>query len=134
MLGGTMLAGRLIMITWPILDEKASKALHKDKDSDQRKIRNTTLEEVRPAKNISKNPWSFLELCLLQIEVLPSHKLQDHAWETESFWIKRKKTPQRDVATINWVFDKHVRRVWFKERFTSKKIWKMTSNIGKATF
>ena len=40
-----------------------------------------TLSEVKPVENISKNPQSFLEISPMQKEVLPSHKLQDHACE-----------------------------------------------------
>ena len=39
------------------------------------------LSEVKPVKNISKNLQSFLEISLVQKEVLPSQKLQDHAYE-----------------------------------------------------
>ena len=40
--------------------------------------RGETLSEVKPVENISKNLQSFLEI---QKEVLPSHKLQEHAYE-----------------------------------------------------
>ena len=40
-----------------------------------------TLSEAKPVKNISKNLESFLEISLVQKEVLPSHKLRDHAYE-----------------------------------------------------
>ena len=43
--------------------------------------RSKILSEVKPVKNISKNLNSFLERSLLQKEVLPSHKLQDHKCE-----------------------------------------------------
>ena len=39
------------------------------------------LSEVKQVKNISKNLQSFLELSPVQKEVLPSHKLRDHAYE-----------------------------------------------------
>ena len=42
---------------------------------------NKTLNEVKPVENISKNPQSFLEISPVQKEVLPSYKLQDHAYE-----------------------------------------------------
>ena len=42
---------------------------------------NKTLSEVKPVENISKNPQSFLEISLVQKELLPSRKLQDHAYE-----------------------------------------------------
>ena len=41
--------------------------------------RSKALSEVKPVKNISKNPLSFLEISPVQKEVLSSHKLQDHA-------------------------------------------------------
>ena len=37
--------------------------------------RSKTLSEVKPVKNISKNLQMFLEISLVQKEVLPSHKL-----------------------------------------------------------
>ena len=43
--------------------------------------RNKTLSEVKPVKNISKNPQSFFEISLMQKEVLLLHELQDHAYE-----------------------------------------------------
>ena len=43
--------------------------------------RSKTLSEVKPIKNICKNPESFLEISLVQTEVLPSYKPQDHAYE-----------------------------------------------------
>ena len=36
---------------------------------------------VKPVENISKNLQNFLEISPVQIEVLPSHKLQDYAYE-----------------------------------------------------
>ena len=35
-----------------------------------------TMREAKPVKDTSKNPQSFLEVSLVQKEVLPSHKLQ----------------------------------------------------------
>ena len=43
--------------------------------------RNKTLGEIKPVENISKNLQSFLEISHVQKEVLPSHKLRDHAYE-----------------------------------------------------
>ena len=43
--------------------------------------RSKTLSEVKPVKKISKNPHSFLEISPMQSEILPLHKLQDHAYE-----------------------------------------------------
>ena len=39
------------------------------------------VNEEKPVKNLSKNPQSFLEISPVQKEVLPLHKLQDHAYE-----------------------------------------------------
>ena len=38
-----------------------------------------TQSEVKLVENISQNPQSFLEISLIQKEVLLSHKLQDYA-------------------------------------------------------
>ena len=43
--------------------------------------RSKTLSEVKPVENIIKNLQSFLEISPMQKEVLPSHNLQDHAYE-----------------------------------------------------
>ena len=43
--------------------------------------RSKTLSEVKSIENINKNPQSFLEISPVQKEDLPSHKLQDHAYE-----------------------------------------------------
>ena len=43
--------------------------------------RSKTLDEVKPVKNISKNPQSFLEMSPVKKEVLLSQKLQDNAYE-----------------------------------------------------
>ena len=39
------------------------------------------MSKVKPAKNISKNLQSFLEISPVQMEVLPSQKLWVHANE-----------------------------------------------------
>ena len=46
--------------------------------------RSKTLSEVKPVENINKNLQSFLEISLVQKEVL-SHKLGDHAYEYYCF-------------------------------------------------
>ena len=46
-----------------------------------REKRSKTLSEVKPVKKISTNPQNFLEISHVQKEVLPSHKLQGHAYE-----------------------------------------------------
>ena len=60
-----------------MLDEIDSKTEHK---ADRGK-RSKTLSEVKPVENISKNMQSFLDISLMQKEVLPSQKVQDHAYE-----------------------------------------------------
>ena len=39
------------------------------------------MSEAKLVENISKNPQSFLEVSSVQKEVLPSYKLQGHAYE-----------------------------------------------------
>ena len=39
------------------------------------------LSEIKQVKNRNKNLQSFLEISPMQKEALPSHKLQDHAYE-----------------------------------------------------
>ena len=43
--------------------------------------RSKTLSEVKAVESISKNLQSFLEISLMQKEVLPSPKLRDHGYE-----------------------------------------------------
>ena len=43
--------------------------------------RSQALSDVKLVENINKNLQSFLEISLIQKEVLLSHKLQDHAYE-----------------------------------------------------
>ena len=43
--------------------------------------RSKTLSEVKPVENISKSLQSFLDISSVQKEVLPSHKLRNHAYE-----------------------------------------------------
>ena len=40
-----------------------------------------TLSDVKPVGSISKNLQSFLEINPVQKDVLPLHKLQDHAYK-----------------------------------------------------
>ena len=46
-----------------------------------REKRSKTLSEVKQVENIIKNLQSFLEISPVQKDDLPSHKLQDHAYE-----------------------------------------------------
>ena len=46
-----------------------------------REKRSTTLSEVNPVENISKNLQSFLEIIPVQKKVLLSRKLQGYAYE-----------------------------------------------------
>ena len=64
-----------------MLDEIESKNWITTKKVVHRGKRTKTLNEVKPVKNISKNLKSFLEINLVQKEVLLSNKLQDHAYE-----------------------------------------------------
>ena len=43
--------------------------------------RSKTLSKVKPIKNISGKPQSFLEISPVQREVFPSQKLQGNAYE-----------------------------------------------------
>ena len=43
--------------------------------------RSKTMNEVKPPENISKNPQNLLKISFMQNKVLPSRKLQDHAYE-----------------------------------------------------
>ena len=47
--------------------------------------RSRTLSVVKPVKNISKHLQSFMEIGLMQKEVLPSHMLQDHVYDSTFF-------------------------------------------------
>ena len=64
-----------------MFDEIQSKPCTKTKKVIDREKRSKTLSEVKPVQNISKNLHSFLEISHKQKEALPSHKLQDHAYE-----------------------------------------------------
>ena len=64
-----------------MLDEIESKTKHnKEKMIDKGK-RSKTMSEVKPVKNIRKNPQRFIEISPDQKEVLLSHKLKDNAYE-----------------------------------------------------
>ena len=72
-------------------------SMHKTKKMIDRGKRSQTLSEVKPVKNISKNLQSFLEINSVQKEVLPSHKLQDHAYECYNpFGLKEDNLSQRN--------------------------------------
>ena len=43
--------------------------------------RSKILNEVKSDENINKSPQGFLEIRPMQKEVVPSHNLQDHAFE-----------------------------------------------------
>ena len=64
-----------------MLDETESKTCITTKKVIDRGRRNKTLSEVKLFESTSKNPETFLEISLVQEEVLLSHKLQDHAYE-----------------------------------------------------
>ena len=63
-----------------MLDEIASKTMHKDKVIDRGK-RSKTMNKVKPVENINKNLLICLEISAQQKEALPLHKLQVHAYE-----------------------------------------------------
>ena len=48
--------------------------------------RSKTMNEVKPAENINNNLQSFLEISPVQKEFLPSHKLQDTAYEQQNLF------------------------------------------------
>ena len=63
-----------------MLDEIAPKTVYREKeDYLSIKKRNTKLNNVELVENINRNSQSFLEISPSQKEVLPSHKLQNHA-------------------------------------------------------
>ena len=65
-----------------MLDEIEPKSMHKDEEGGIDRVkRRKTLSEVKPVENMSKNFPRFLEIDPMQKEVLPSHKLRDHAYE-----------------------------------------------------
>ena len=53
----------------------------KTKKVTDRGKRSKMLSEVEPVENISNNLQSFLAISPVQKEVLPSHRLQGHAYE-----------------------------------------------------
>ena len=80
-----------------MLDEIESKAVHKDEKVIDRGKGSKTLSEVKPVANISKNQQSFLEISSVQKEVLPSHKLRDHAYDYSNlFGLKEDNLSQRN--------------------------------------
>ena len=65
----------------------------------ERGKRSKILNKVKPVENTSKNPQSFLEINPVQKEVLPSHKLQDHAYEQQNpFRLKEDKPSQGQLS------------------------------------
>ena len=63
----------------------------------ERGKRSKTLSEVKLVENVSKNLQNFLEISPVQKEVLPSHKLQDHAYEYQNpFALKEDNLSQRN--------------------------------------
>ena len=54
--------------------------VHKDEEGSNRGIRSKALNEVKLVEDINTNPRSFLKISPVQRKVLPSHKLQDHAY------------------------------------------------------
>ena len=64
-----------------IIYVRQNKPCIKTKNVTNKGIRSKTLSEVKPVEHICKNLQSFLKISPVQKEVLPSHKLQDHAYE-----------------------------------------------------
>ena len=55
------------------------------------------MSKVKLVENVSKNLQNFLEISPVQKEVLPSHKLQDHAYEYQNpFALKEDNLSQRN--------------------------------------
>ena len=110
--------GNLIYVRETIsstLDEIESKTVHKAEKVIDRSKRSKTISEVKPVENISKNLQSFLEISLVQEEVLLSHKLfpdilfsQDHKSNTAMHHFRIKKTNQ-------WIkFLAKAKRIFFR--------------------
>ena len=64
-----------------MLHEISSKTMHKDEEGDRQRKKKEGLNDVKQVENINKNPQSFLEIDPMQKEVLPSYKVQEHAYE-----------------------------------------------------
>ena len=79
-----------------MMDIKVSKDKHIRRWVDRGK-RSKTLSEVKPVENTNMNLQSFLEISLVQKEVLLSHKLRDHAYEYQNpFELKKDNLSQRN--------------------------------------
>ena len=63
--------------------------------------RSKKLNKVKPVENISKNLQSFLEISVMQNKVLPSHKLQHHAYERQNPFGLKEDHPHKEIARIN---------------------------------
>ena len=60
-------------------------------------INRVTRNKTLTVNNISKNLQSFLQISLVQKEVLPLHKLRDHAYECQNpFGLKEDNLSQRN--------------------------------------
>ena len=81
-----------------MLYEIEQKAMPEDEEGDQqRKKKQDTEWSTASQKKISKNLLSFLEIRLMQKEVLASHKLQDHEYEYQNpFELKEYNLSQRN--------------------------------------
>ena len=62
-----------------------------------RKKRNKTLSEIKLVENINKNPQSFLEIGHAQNKVIPSHKLQDHAYQLRNPFRLKEDNPSQNM-------------------------------------
>ena len=63
--------------------------------------RSKTLNEINPVENISKNLQSFLEISLVQKEVLLLHKLKTMNMSNRNFLNERKATRHIEISRIN---------------------------------
>ena len=80
-----------------MLGEIASRTMNKDEGVINRGKRSKTLSEVKPIKKSSKNLQNFLEISPMQKEVLPSHQLQHHAYESQNpFGLKEDNLSERN--------------------------------------
>ena len=66
----------LVYVKWNRIENPSQR--RRKRSIEEKEVRHS---EVKPAENISKNLQIFLEICPVQVEVLPSLKLRDYAYE-----------------------------------------------------
>ena len=87
--------------------------------------RSEALSEVNSVETTSQNLQSFLEIGLVKKEVLPSHKLQDHAYEQQNPFRLKETFKEKFLESIeSSKFVSHKVRISreFDSRFTFSKI------------